>query len=264
MTHTISALYCYPVKSLKAVGLENMAIDSFGPLWDRRFMLVDGDGQFITQRRYPVLSQVSAGFDGQVLSVSGIDMPPLDVDLEEFEGLTEVEVWRDRVTADVCRNKKINAMFSDLLGIEVRLVFMPESSFRQIDPEYCAERRRVGFADGFSFLLTNQASLNDLNSRLPAPIPMSRFRPNIVFEGDRPYQEDDWKRIRIGSVEFDVVKPCSRCVMTTIDQNGIAGKEPLKTLSSYRRNAYGVCFGQNLVHRREGRVSVSDVLEVLE
>ena len=188
----------------------------------------------------------------------------LEYHLHEFSEPLQVSVWNDSVSALGLGISEKDAVLSKYVGKAVRLVFMPDSSFRQVDREYFSADRRGSFADGFPVLLCNTASQLDLNSRLEEPVPMSRFRPNIVVSGQEPFEEDRWRRIRIGEIEFAVVKPCSRCVMTTINDAGEKGKEPLKTLATYRRNEHGVCFGQNLVPLSHGQISVRDTLVVLE
>jgi uncharacterized protein YcbX len=148
--------------------------------------------------------------------------------------------------------------------LKAHLLSLGWDAVRQVDRDFFEKDQNVSFADAFPLLLTNSASLADLNSKLEQSVSMSRFRPNIVFEGGVAFEEDDWKQVSIGGVDFDLVKPCSRCGMTTIGEDGKLGKEPLKTLAGYRRNEYGVCFGQNLVHRSLGMLKVGDVLVVKE
>jgi uncharacterized protein YcbX len=141
---------------------------------------------------------------------------------------------------------------------------MPERVVRPADPAYAPPGTRVSFADAFPFLLTSEESLRDLNQRLPQPLPMNRFRPNLVVTGDRPYEEDDWRDIQIGDIPMQVVKPCGRCVVTTTDQStGIRGQEPLRTLATYRKRSGDAMFGQNLVHRNSGQLRVGDPVRIL-
>src|SRR5262249_19187395 len=153
---------------------------------------------------------------------------------------------------------------SDYLGQKCRLVRMADFTVRRLDERY-AKDGEVGFADGYPFLLISEASLSDLNERLAEPVPMNRFRPNIVTSGSGSYAEDRWKTIRIGTLEFRVVKPCDRCVITTVNQStGDKGIEPLRTLATYRKSEAGVIFGQNLVHQGTGSIYVGDSIEILE
>jgi uncharacterized protein YcbX len=151
------------------------------------------------------------------------------------------------------------------LGTPVRLVHMPDSSVRSVNPDYGRASDRVSFADAFPLLLIAQESLDALNARLAEPIPILRFRPNIVVAGGRAHAEDEWRRIRLGRIECVVVKPCSRCATTTVDPaTGVRGKEPLRTLTTYRSWNQKVWFGQNLIHRQQGEIGVGDPVEVLE
>lgn len=261
--YKISALNIHPVKSLGPVSLSEVEIDRFGLRFDRRFMLVDDAGRFITQRKYSALAKVSASFDGSTLNISGEGIPEISFSISEFSKEADVCVWSDEVGALTVQDRRTQVI-SDYLGVNVALAYMPDSTFRQVDREFFAESQQVSFADGFPILLTNQASLDDLNSRLEVPVGMNRFRPNIVLEGDIPFQEDSWKRIAIGEIEFALVKPCSRCIMTCIDEHGEIGKEPLKTLAKYRKNDFGVCFGQNMVQLNTGKISLDDKLRVIE
>ncbi len=259
----VAALYRYPVKSFDCVPLQTMQVDAFGPVWDRRFMLVDEDNRFITQRKYPTLRFLKADIEGDELRLAGKALKTAFIPLGSFSESCTVQVWGDEVDALVSSDHQMNLALSSYVGFPVRLVYMPSSSFRQVDLTFSQPGEGVGFADGFPFLLTNTASLADLNGRLESEISMLRFRPNIVIDGALPYQEDTWRRIRIGEITFVVSKPCSRCAMTTIDDRGQFGKEPLKTLATYRRNEYGVCFGQNLVHEGQGEIAVGDEVEVI-
>lgn len=258
----ISGLNIYPVKSLKPVPVDYAEVDCFGFRSDRRFVLVDADGGFISQRKYPELSQVCCDFDGEILRIRSKAFTELRFLIDEFVSLSKVSVWSDTVDALVLQDNRTKVL-SEFLGVSISLAYMPDTTFRQVDRQFFDVEQPVSFADGFPFLLANQASLNDLNSKLDLPVGMSRFRPNIVFEGDLAFQEDEWQRIKVGEVEFELVKPCSRCVMTCIDEQGIRQKEPLKTLASYRNNEFGVCFGQNMVQLNAGKITVGDKLSVI-
>ena len=260
----ITAINKYPVKSLKGASLRSAVIDDFGIKHDRRWMLVDADGRFVTQRKHPVMGTIAVEECDESLVFTTVNGQVLTVSTEDFTQSQKTCVWGDDVNALVA-GPVASAWFSELLGMQVNLAYMPESSFRQVDREFADYSQRVSYVDGFPFLLTTEASLQDLNEKLDTKVSMTRFRPNLVVSGAQAFEEDKWKRIRVGEVEFDVVKPCSRCIMTTIDEQSLKyGKEPLKTLSSYRRNEYGVCFGQNLVHRGQGSIELGDEVEVLE
>jgi uncharacterized protein YcbX len=175
-----------------------------------------------------------------------------------------VTVWADTVDA-ADAGAEAAAWLSEFLGTDCRLVCFAREAVRPVDRVYAEASDQVGFADGFPFLLISQASLDDLNARLAQPVPMLRFRPNLVIGGSEPYAEDDWRRIRIGDLTFRVAKPCSRCIIPTIDPaTARRGSEPLRTLMSYRRRDNKVYFGQNLVHDAVGRLAVGMPVEVLE
>jgi uncharacterized protein YcbX len=261
MEYKISEIIYYPVKSLGAVSVSEVQLGQFGIQNDRRFMLVDKNAVFISQRECPRLALVSACLNNDELVVSCYGLGELIFPFKAFTHDIKVQVWEDEVTAKFI-DSKFTAKLSDWLGVSVIMVYMEDTAVRQVDREFFKEDQNVSFADAFPLLLTNTASLVDLNDRLDEPIPMSRFRPNIVFEGDRAFQEDGWKRISIAGINFDIVKPCGRCGITTINEKGALGKEPLKTLARYRKNEFGVCFGQNLVHRSRGPIKVGDLLVV--
>lgn len=268
----VSDLFFYPVKSCKGIRLDRAVLDEFGICHDRRFMFVDDNHKFITQRSHPQLSQLQASLklspNNSILTliISSDEVGELVFELQEFEcavnGLSKVVVWNDTVSAYILKNQYTQRI-SEFLNTNVSLAYMPESTFRQVDREYFSEDKRVSFADGYPFLLTSEASLKDLNSKLLQPVPMTNFRPNIVISGGiSAFSEDNWSRIFIGDIVFELVKPCSRCVMTTINLKGekSSNKEPLITLGQYRKNNFGICFGQNLIHLSEGVVRKGDLV----
>lgn len=254
----------YPVKSMKGVSHTTSLVDHFGIKDDRRWMLVDQQGRFITQRKHPLLSTISVSKNDSSLIFTTLNGEVLSVNADCLTRQIDVTVWGDTVSA-CCADQFVGEWFSSLLGLPVHLVYMPETTFRQVDRQFADYEQRVSFVDGFPFLLISESSLTDLNQRLENTVSMARFRPNLVVSGCDAYAEDDWRRIRIGQLEFEVVKPCSRCIMITLDERTLTyGKEPLKTLASYRRNEFGACFGQNLVHQSTGVLTVGDRVEVLE
>ncbi|MDB6060410.1 MAG: hypothetical protein JWM78_513 [Verrucomicrobiaceae bacterium] len=261
----VSGLAIYPVKSLGGIALKTLPIDLLGPEWDRRFMLVDAKRRFITQRQFPRLCLISVALQAGQFSITAAGHMTLTLEVSVAASATwDVTVWHD-VVAACDMGEKAATWFSNYLGCEVRLVYLPESSVRAVDPVYAQANDRVGFADGFPILLTTQASLDEINRELPGPISMQRFRPNIVIDGTLPYAEDSWRRVRIGALEFEVVKPCSRCAIPSINpQTG--QKQPIvaQTLSRLRSRDNAVYFGQNLIHRGHGRIALGDRLTVLE
>ncbi|HEY3698770.1 MAG TPA: MOSC N-terminal beta barrel domain-containing protein [Spongiibacteraceae bacterium] len=263
---TVSELAIYPVKSLGGIALQQMQFDRFGPVCDRRYIVVDNDARFVTQREYAQMSLVRLTLNGYLIEFSAPSMSIFTLDTQRAvtDARKTVTVWRDRVTA--CdMGEEIAAWLSSYLGIAVRLFYMPDDSVRHVDPTYGNSGDRVSFADGFPVLLIGAASLREFNCTLPEPIGSERFRPNIVVAGAEPYAEDQWRRIRIGTLEFDVVKPCSRCVIPSIDP--LTGKkQPIvaQTLARLRRRGDAVYFGQNLVHRGIGTIAIGAPVTVLE
>jgi uncharacterized protein YcbX len=260
----LSQIYIYPVKSARGIPLNKAVVSDRGLQYDRRWMLIDEENKFITARKYPRMILINTRIDKNILVLSAPGMPYLKVPLTgDGSRSLRVKVWKDECPAYYCGDEAEN-WFSQYLNIPTRLVHMPSESQRLVDPHYSDGRRIVSFADGFPFLLISEASLADLNRRLKKPLEMERFRPNLVIKGCQPYEEDSWKSIRIGDISFQVSKPCSRCVITTIDpSDGSTDKEPLRTLAIYRTTQGKVFFGQNLFHDKEGTVEVGMVLEVI-
>jgi uncharacterized protein YcbX len=264
----LSELNIYPVKSLKGTSLESARVDNSGLQFDRRWMVVTPDGQFMTQREYPVMATIAVTAADAMLTLArngdSISTHAYPVGTPTID----VMIWNDSGLRSATYDDDVNAWLSEQIGTECKLVTMAVDTFRLVDPNYAIDPfDTVSFADGYPFLLIGEGSLADLNSRLDEPVPMNRFRPNFVVAGSEPFEEDTWKRIRIGSTEFHVVKPCARCVLTTVDQiaGEKSGKEPLATLSSYRNHDGKVLFGQNLIAERAGAtISVGDAIEVLE
>jgi uncharacterized protein YcbX len=265
MAISLTGIHYYPVKSLRGLSPHRHAVTRLGLANDRRWMLIDADHRFVTQREHSALALVAAELRGEDLVITAPGCSPLVLPPPKDDGPgVQVTVWQDRVTAldtgDVARR-----WFSDYLGIPVRLVYFPDAELRQVDPAYARPGDATAFSDGFPFLLISEASLAELNRRLEVPLPMRRFRPNLVVAGCEPFAEDRWRRIRVGAIEFRVVKPCSRCAITTIDpETAERSPEPLRTLVTFRRRDKKVYFGQNLIHDGVGTLQLGDTLEVLE
>ena len=268
----------YPVKSTRRIALRESEVTPRGLPGDRRWMLVDARGKFITARQHPRLATVQARLEdglpgradmdrGARLRLEAPGQPVLELPRVAQDAVPlRVTVWRDQVQA-LPVSAAADAWFSDFLGIDCRLVYQPEVFERAVDPDFGRPGDRVSFADGFPLLLIGTASLDDLNARLQRPVEMRRFRPNLVVRTRVPYEEDAWRRLRLGELEFEGVKNCSRCIFTTVDpdtgERDPAG-EPLRTLSNYRRReGGGVFFGQNLIPRSGGWLRLGDSLELL-
>ena len=263
----LSELNIYPVKSLGGISLKEAEVTDRGLKYDRRWMIVDRDEKFITQRHHPQLALLKTKINHNklILSHKTKDISPLVVPTNSnLTEITIVNVWDDLVSA-LAVGRYADEWLNEVLGFKCRLVFMPDDSQRFVDREYAAQNEIVSFADAFPFLIIGQSSLDDLNSRLEESIPMNRFRPNFVFTGGEPYEEDSWLKFKIGNIAFEGVKPCSRCATITVDQDSADGdEEPLKTLSTYRKVGNKTYFGMNLIHDGTGTVRVGDEIEVLE
>lgn len=265
MQPTLSELHRYPVKSIAADSLQSAEVEPRGLHGDRRWMVVDASGKFLTGRELGALTQIHAQVDGDALTLSAPQRGTERVVVQRDGERQRVTVWKSTVDA-LPANPAADAWISACLGQPARLVFMDDNAHRPVNPERGQPGDEVSFADGYPLLLISQAALDALNAKLPAPVPMQRFRPNLVVAGTAPHAEDGWRRIRIGAVEFDVVKPCVRCVFTTVEPDSgrrDPGGEPLRTLVTYRRTPSGVTFGQNLIPRGTGTVHVGDAVTVL-
>ena len=261
---SLTALYRYPVKSLAGQALQTLSVDRRGPELDRHWMLVDPQGRFLTQRQHPRMVLIGTRFGAEgVLQLQAPRMPDLDIAASSGDRL-EVRIWGDTLFAARVGDGADDWLRA-FLGVPCHLVEQPGDVRRPVDPAFATPEDQVGLADGFPFLLISQASLNDLNDRLQTPLPMLRFRPNLVVAGCEPYAEDGWRRIRIGDMVFRVAKPCSRCIIPTIDPDtGERGREPMQTLLSYRRRDNKVYFGQNLIHDGMGQLHLGMTVEVIE
>lgn len=262
----LAAIYRYPVKSLRGESFGSLDVDARGLALDRRWMIVDADGRFLTQRQESRLALIDARVgDAGHLSLNASGMPRLDLEPVDStpDATLDVTVWSDTVPA-MAVGQRADAWLSRFLDRPCRLVHMPDQVHRAVDPYYATGADEVGFADGFPFLMISQASLDDLNQRLAAPVPMQRFRPNLVVDGCAAFAEDRWRELRIGDLTFRVAKPCSRCLVPNVDlDSGERGQEPLKTLLRYRRRRNRVYFGQNLLHSGPGHLAVGMPVEVV-
>ena len=253
----LTALHVYPIKSAAGLAPAAWEVDGFGLRYDRRWMVVDPAGRMISQRTHPRLALVRPAIGEDTLRVETAGMPALELPLAPTPAVSmAVTVWDDTCAA-AWTGERASRWFSDVLETDCSLVHMPDSTIRPANTTYAPPGHRVSFADAYCFLLISEESLADLNGRMPAPLPMNRFRPNLVIAGGRPFGEDALTRFRIGELAFLVVKPCDRCVLTTTDQaTAERGHEPLRTLATYRRREGKVYFGQNVVHESRGRLAV--------
>ena len=248
----LTEINIYPLKSVAGITQQSWPLEARGLRYDRRWMLVDAEGHFLTQRQQPRMALIQTKLTDSELLLSAPDVAPLSIPFHGEGETRRVKVWGDECQALRCGDSAAN-WFRQLLQIECELVQMPDDEQRLVDEHYAQAHDEVGFADGFPLLLIGQASLDELNSRLQTPIEMRRFRPNLVIAGAEPFAEDQWKKIMVGGLSFRVVKPCSRCIIPCVDpETGERGKEPLKTLASYRRRDNKIRFGQNLIQDGRG------------
>ncbi|WP_374950353.1 MOSC domain-containing protein [Mucilaginibacter sp.] len=261
----ISELFIYPVKSLGGISMQSSALTSRGLQYDRRWMLVDSENRFLSQREHAqmALCKTALADDGVRISFSLDETSVLIPFQPQKTEIVQVTIWDDTCTGQLVSDEA-DAWFTQKLGIDCRLVYMADDSLRPTDPRYTQTGTITSFSDAYPLLLIGQASLDDLNARLDERLNMDRFRPNIVFTGGEPYAEDTMAQIIINEINLYGVKLCARCVMTTIDQlTGQKNKEPLKTLAGYRRKGTKILFGQNVVSTGFGTLSVGDEVSVL-
>ena len=261
----VAEIRIYPVKGLRGRPVADAVVEPWGLAGDRRYMVVDETGKFLSQRELPRMAVLEAALRPGGLNLSGPGLGLLAVDEPGPEVPSrDVTVWRDRVPARDAGNAAA-VWLSAALGRACRLVHMADpAAARQVDPDFSESQDRVSFADGFPVLVTNAASLADLNARLPVPIPMDRFRTNIAVVEAEAWAEDGWQRLHIGPVPFAGTKDCARCAVTTVDQDTgerSPENEPVRTLAQFRRKAGGrIIFGQNLIPRGTGRIAVGDTV----
>jgi uncharacterized protein YcbX len=261
----VSGLFIYPIKSLAGIAVNSAIVTDRGFKYDRRWMLVNANNQFITQRELPAIALLTVALEDAAMRVTDITsgsfimVPYSPVN----NNPCQVIVWDDTCEA-IYVSDEADEWFMSILGIKCRLVYMPDESRRQVDEEHAAAGNVTSFSDAYPFMIIGQASLNDLNNRLKEPLPVNRFRPNIVFTGGQPFEEDTMDNFTIGGINFYGVKLCARCIVTTINQaNAAKTKEPLKTLATYRSKNKNVYFGQNLIHKGQGIIAVGDALQVI-
>lgn len=248
----VDALYVYPLKSAAGIRLAEAELDRRGIRWDRRWMVVDPEGKFVTQREEPRLSRVRTALEAEGLVLSWSDGSRVMVPYEPAGGsrLT-ARVWKDDVEA--MRLPEPSAWLSSRLGSELSVVFMAEEA------ERTHRGRTIGFADAYPLLVLGRASFDDLAARVEDPLVIERFRPNLVIGGGAPYAEDAMPGLRAGEVHLELVKPCARCTITTVDPaTAERSKEPLRTLATYRTVGHEVMFGMNAVHDAPGIIRQGD------
>ena len=259
----LSQIFVYPVKSLGGFQVNEWPVDRTGLRYDRKWMLVDEEGKFLSQRRLPRMALIGTRIEENrlLLSAAGQDDLAVTLDSEVGEAVS-VEVWGDQCLAKSC-GKEADAWLSRLLDQPCRLVYHPEDQVRKVDPDYALASDQTAFSDGFPFLIVSEASLQALNAAMQLNMGMNRFRPNLVAAECDSYAEDRWRQIEINAIRFRLPKPCSRCSVPTIDpETAVSGKEPLTTLSRLRQWRHKVYFGQNALHDSQGLLKVGSVIHI--
>ena len=259
----VTGLFRYPIKSCAGISLDSAALDHRGIEYDRRWMVADAMGVFRTQRELPRMALIHPRVSGDSLTLTAEGMPDLSLPLTSHGSRLTVGVWNDEVEA-IDQGEATADWLTRFLAEPLRLVRFDDAQDRRVEQKYAVRPDdQVGFADAYPLLIGNEASLAELNTRLSEPLPMKRFRPNIVVTGAEPYAEDRWGRLRVGDVAIAVVKPCARCAVTTVNPDTAEkGKEPLSTLAGYRRAAGGVMFCENAIHLSNGILRVGDEVTV--
>lgn len=261
----ISQLFIYPVKSLGGIPVSSAQLTDRGFMYDRRWMLVDDNNRFLSQREQPVMALLQTEITDAGIKVTdkrntadNCIIPFINKQHEKIK----VQVWDDACEAELMSDD-LSKWFSAALQINCKLVFMPDDSMRKVDGRYAANNEITSFSDGYPLLLIGQSSLDDLNNRLTEKITIDRFRPNIVFTGGAAYEEDTMAEFDINSINCYGVKQCARCVVTTIEQSNAAkGKEPLKTLAAYRQLNNKIYFGQNVLYKGNGVINIGDAITI--
>jgi len=273
---SVTQIILYPIKSCGGITLDKARIGArgleAGRIGDRRWMLSDEAGQMITQRQNETLARVRIELLNDAIRVSADGLDPLVIDPAKVSGERAPVILHRREVVGHRSPAAVDAWFSRFLGQKVSLLYQTDEDQRLCDPDYAVApgEDKVGFADAFPYLISAQATLDKVNDLLAEPVPMNRFRPNIIVAGTGPDAEYGWKRLEMGEAELTIVKPCTRCVMTTIDQEqGVkTGKEPLATLGRayFLKNAaiQGAIFGENAIATRQGTLVIGDEVRVLE
>jgi len=268
----LSAINIYPVKSIAGISLPVSMVENSGLAFDRRFVITDLAGMFITGRTQPKITLITCSLTMQGLVLNAPNMPALTVNHQDFSRHYEnIQVWDDTISAQYC-SVLMDAWISEYLNSPCQIVYFGENSTRPVKRYENDSNVKLSFADGYPLMAISQASLDDLNQRLSAsnqlPVSMAQFRPNLVINNTLAFAEDGWKKIRIGEVVFEVAKPCSRCIFTTVNPQTAeksSNQEPLTTLKKYRFDDLKkeIMFGQNLVALNRGQIRVGDKIEVL-
>ncbi len=263
-SYTLSDIIIYPVKSLAGIRVTQWQVTKTGFQYDRQWMLIDEQGQFLSQRRLPKMALIKTALRSEHLILSAPNQADLTLSLTPTDGeIIESTIWHDQCKARHI-SQQADLWFSQFLDTDCRLVYLPDEVIRPVDAKYAKATDQASFSDGFPFLLIGENSLLALNQAMQLDLSMTRFRPNLVIAGSRSYAEDSWREIRIGDIDFRLPKPCSRCAVPTIDpETAQTGKEPLTTLNRLRKWQNKVYFGQNAIHNQCGTLTVGDKVEIM-
>jgi uncharacterized protein len=263
---SLSSLIYYPIKACRGFEVHESKVERMGLEHDRRMMVVTPEGEFLTQREYPKLALITPTLIKDSVTLSAPSFNPIHFNIQRSGPAWPVDIWKSKGVDAIDQGDESAQWFSDWLGVPVRLVHIADGFKRKLNADYAIHADdHTGFADGYPILIISEESLQDLNSRLDSKLPMNRFRPNIVIAGCEPFAEDSWKRIKFGEIEMAIVKPCARCVVTTIDKETLEkSKEPLKTLSTYRNHELGAIFGMNVIPLNSGRLEVGMSVQVIQ
>lgn len=263
----LEQIFIYPIKSIAGIALKSAIVEERGLQYDRRWMLIDDKNQMITQRQFHDMALIRMELKNHhmVLRASAKATDSIEIPLQIHDGKSlHTSVWSDQVKL-IWPQLMADEWFSEILKIPCRLVYMPDNSMRRVDPKYVSKSMNISLADGYPFLLANTSSLNDVSQKSGIKLGIDRFRPNLVVETPEPFEEDQWKVVKIGNITFRLVTPCARCIMVNIDQNnGKSSKEPLQSMSGYRKFEHKILFGQNAIAENYGSLSVDDKLKILE
>ena len=263
-SYTLSDIFIYPVKSLTGIQVAQWQVTKTGFQYDRQWMLIDAQGQFLSQRRLPKMALIKTALTSEHLILSAPNQIDLTLSLTPTDGeIIASTIWHDQCPARHI-SQQADLWFSRFLDTDCRLVYLPDEVMRHVDAKYAKATDQASFSDGFPFLLIGENSLLALNQAMQLDLPMTRFRPNLVIAGCSSYAEDSWREIRIGDIDFRLPKPCSRCAVPTIDpETAQTGKEPLTTLNRLRKWQNKVYFGQNAIHNQCGTVCVGDTVQII-
>lgn len=254
-------LYTYPIKSARGIALSRATLDDAGIQFDRRFMFVDADGSFLTQRVHPRMALIEVSIHDAFVRMRARDFGDVDLALDDHvrTGERDVKVWRDRCLAHTV-SREATDFAREFFGIDADLVRMPSTPTRSVDSRFVDGVRGIAFADAFPLLVASRASLDAVNATLATPIPMRRFRPNIVVDGTTAFAEEAWRALRVRDLTLTLPKPCERCVIINVDpESGTSTPEALRALAKLHTVGGRVLFGQNAIHDRAGELRVGDV-----